>query len=150
MQSKAKTVKQYLDSLPADRRKEMLAVRKVIMKHLPKGYVELMQYGMIGYAVPLKRYPPGYHCRANEPLPYAGLASQKNAMSLYLSCVYADKGNDAWFRKEFKASGKRLDMGKSCIRFRKAADLPLDLIGKVLARFPVADYIKLYEKAFKK
>jgi hypothetical protein len=149
MQSKAKTVKQYLDSLPADRRKELEAVRKVIRKHLPKGYVECM-YGMIGYAVPLKLYPPGYHCTPNTPLPYAGLASQKNFISVYLCSIYWDKGSDSWFRKALKASGKKLDMGKSCIRFRRAADLPLDLIGKAVARFPVADFIKLYEKALKK
>ena len=150
MQSKAKTVKEYLASLPADRRKEIEAVRKVIRKHLPKGYVECMGYGMMGYAVPLKLYPPGYHGAPNTPLPYAGLAAQKNACSLYLMSVYSDKGTDTWFRKAFKASGKKLDMGKSCIRFKKADDLPLDLIGQAVARYPVADYIQLYERTFLK
>jgi hypothetical protein len=150
MQSKANTVKEYLASLPAHRRKELNAVRKVIRKHLPQGYVECMGYGMMGYAVPLKLYPPGYHCKPNTPLPYAGLAAQKNAYSLYLVSVYSDKGTDTWFRKAFKASGKRLDMGKSCIRFKKADDLPLDLIGKAVARYSVPDFIKLYEQAFLK
>jgi hypothetical protein len=149
MQSKAKTVKEYLASLPADRRKEVEAVRKVIRKNLPKGYVETMG-GMIGYVVPLKLYPPGYHCTPNTPLPYAGLASQKNAISFYLVSVYYDKGSDAWFRKAFKASGKKLDMGKCCVRFRRAADLPLDVIGKAVARFSVPEFIKLYEKALKR
>jgi hypothetical protein len=146
MQSKAKTVAEYLASLPASRRKEIKAVHKVIKKHLPKGYREGMQYGMICYAVPLKLYPPGYHCAANTPLPYAGLAAQKNANSLYL-CVFMDKLTDAWFRKAFKASGKRLDMGKCCVRFKKADDLPLEVIGKAIARYSVPDFIKLYEKS---
>jgi hypothetical protein len=147
MQSKAKTVQDYLGSLPADRRKELEAVRKVIRKHLPKGYAEMMQYGVIGYAIPLKLYPAGYHCRENEPLPYAGLAARKNGYSLYLCSIYTDKATDAWFRKACKASGKKLDMGKSCIRFKKADDLPLDIIGQAIARMPVKEYIRCYEAA---
>lgn len=150
MQSKARTVAEYLVKLPEDRRKEMQAVRKVIKKHLPKGYVEMMQYGMIGYAVPLKLYPPGYHCRKNEPLPYASLASQKNSMTLYLCSVYQHRGMDAWFRKAYKDSGKKLDMGKSCIHFKKAEDLPLDVVGKAIARLPVKKFIRIYEAARKK
>lgn len=150
MQSKAKTVKEYLDSLPAERRKELQAVRKVIKQHLPKGCVECMQYGMIGYAVPLKLYPPGYHCAKKTPLPYASLAAQKNNHTLYLCSVYANKETDAWFRKAFMAAGKKLDMGKSCIHFKKASDLPLDVIGKAIARFPVKDFVKMYEQAFKR
>lgn len=150
MQSKARTVAEYLAKLPEDRRRELQAVRKVIKKHLPKGYVETMQYGMIGYVVPLKLYPPGYHCRPNEPLPYAGLASQKNSMTLYLCSVYQHKGMDSWFRKAFKDSGKKLDMGKSCIHFKKAEDLPLDVIGKAVARLPVKEFVRIYEAARKK
>jgi hypothetical protein len=149
MQSKARTVAEYLAGLPEDRRKEVEAVRKVIKKHLPKGYVECM-HGMIGYVVPLKLYPPGYHCTPDTPLPYAGLASQKNFISVYLCSIYWDKESGGWFRKAVNASGKKLDMGKSCIRFRKASDLPLDVIGKAVARFPVADFIKMYEKALKR
>jgi len=150
MQSKAKTVAEYLKSLPADRRKAIEAVRKVILNNLPKGYVECMQYGMIGYAVPLSLYPAGYHCNPEQPLGYAGLASQKNYMSLYLCTVYGHKETEAWFRAEFKAAGKKLDMGKSCVRFKKLEDLPLDVIGKVIARTPVKNYIEFYEKALKR
>ena len=146
MQSNAKTVKEYLDSLPADRRAALNAVRKVILKNLPKGYQEVMQYGSIGYAVPLSIYPPGYHCRKNEPLPFAAIASQKNHMAVYLCNVYGDKATAAWFRKAYKATGKKLDMGKSCVRFRKLDDLALDVIGKVVARTPVKAYIAYYEK----
>jgi len=150
MQSKAKSVQEYLDSLPEDRRTALNAVRKVILKHLPRGFEEVMQYGMIGYAVPLRLYPKGYHCGKNEPLPFAGLASQKNHMSLYLCSVYGDKKTEQWFRNEFKDSGKRLEMGKSCVRFKKLEDLPLDVIGKVIARTSVKEYIKTYERSLKR
>ena len=125
MQSKAKTVKEYLAELPADRRKAIEEVRKTILKHLPKGYVEIMQYGMIGYAVPLSLYPQGYHCKKDEPLPFISLASQKNNMTLYMFCLYLEKKDAERFQKEYKASGKKLDMGKSCIRFKKVEDLML-------------------------
>jgi hypothetical protein len=147
MQSKAKSVSQYLAELPADRRKAIEQVRVVIRKHLPKGYEEIMQYGMIGYAVPLSIYPPGYHCAKDTPLPFISLASQKNFMALYLFCLYMNKKDQAWFKKEYKASGKKLDMGKSCIRFKKPEDLALDVIGKAIARMPVKKHIEIYEKA---
>jgi hypothetical protein len=110
MQSKAKTVADYLKSLPEERRKAMAAVRDVILKNLPEGYEEIMQYGMISYVVPHSIYPDGYHCNPEQPLPYACLASQKNHMSLYLMTVYGQKEIEAWFRREFKAAGKKLDM----------------------------------------
>ena len=147
MQSKAKTVTQYLAELPADRRKAIAQVRAMIRKHLPKGYEEMMQYGMIGYAVPLKLYPPGYHCAKDTPLPFLSLASQKNNMALYMFCLYVDEKDRAQFEKEYKASGKKLDMGKSCIRFKKPEDLALDVIGKFIARVPVKKHIEVYEKA---
>jgi len=147
MQSKAKTVTQYLAELPADRRKAIEQVRAMIRKHLPKGYEEMMQYGMIGYAVPLKLYPPGYHCKKDEPLPFLSLASQKNNMALYMFCLYVDEKDRAQFQKEYKASGKKLDMGKSCIRFKKPEDLALDVIGRFIARVPVKKHIEVYEKA---
>jgi len=147
MQSKAKTVTQYLAELPADRRKAIEQVRAMIRKHLPKGYEEMMQYGMIGYAVPLKLYPPGYHCKKDEPLPFLALASQKNNMALYMFCLYVDERDRAQFQKEYKASGKKLDMGKSCIRFKKPEDLALDVIGRFIARTPVKKHIEVYEKA---
>jgi hypothetical protein len=146
MQSKAATVSQYLAGLPADRRKAIEQVRAVIRKHLPKGYEEIMQYGMIGYAVPLKIYPAGYHCKADEPLPFISLASQKNHMALYMFCLYLDKSDAARFQKEYRASGKKLEMGKSCIRFKKPDDLALDVIGKAIARVPVKKHIEIYEK----
>jgi len=147
MQSKAKTVTQYLAELPADRRKAIEQVRNVILKNLPKGYEEMMQYGMIGYAVPLSLYPPGYHCKKDEPLPFLSLASQKNNMALYMFCLYVDEKDKTQFQKEYKASGKKLEMGKSCIRFKKPEDLALDVIGKVIARMPVKKHIEIYEKA---
>ena len=147
MQSKAKTVSAYLAELPADRRKSIEQVRKVILKSLPKGYEEMMQYGMIGYAVPLSLYPQGYHCKKDEPLPFISLASQKNNMAIYFFCLYQNAAEKAQFVKEYKASGKTLDMGKSCIRFKKPEDLALDVIGKAIARTPVKKFVQTYEKA---
>ena len=137
MTSRCKTVKEYLESLPADRRAAISAVRDVIHAHLPEGYEECMQYGMIGYVVPHRIYPAGYHCSPKDPLPYASLGSQKNHMAIYLMSVYGDAETEAWFRKAWKASGKKLDMGKCCVRFKKLEDLPLDVIGQVIARTPV-------------
>jgi hypothetical protein len=149
MQSKAQTVTDYLAELPDDRRAAIEAVRKVIRKNLPKGYEEGMQYGMIGYYVPHTLYPPGYHCDPKQPLPFAGLASQKNHMAVYLTCVYGDEKAEASFRKAWAKTGKKLDMGKSCIRFKKVDDLALDVLGDAIARVPPADYIKRYERAMK-
>ena len=147
MQSKAKTVSRYLAGLPADRCKAIEQVRAMIRKHLPKGYEEMMQYGMIGYAVPLSMYPQGYHCRKDEPLPFLSLASQKNHMALYMFCLYVDKKDKAQFEKEYKASGKKWNMGKSCFQFQKSEDLALDVIGKAIARTPVKKFVKIYEQA---
>ncbi len=148
MQSKATTVDQYMKQLPADRRTALEAVRKVVRKNLGKGYVEAMQYGMIGYQVPHSIYPAGYHCDPKQPLPFAGLASQKNHMSLYMMCCYGQPANEAMLRKGFAAAGKKLDMGKSCIRFRKVEDLALDVIGAAIKRVPVQDYLAWYEGAY--
>ena len=109
-----------------------------------------MQYGMISFAVPLSIYPAGYHCAKNEPLMYAALASQKNHMAVYLCNVYGDKETELWFRKEYKASGKKLDMGKACVHFRKLEDLPLDVIGEAIARVPLEAYVYRYEASRKK
>ncbi len=149
MISKAQTVKEYLAELPEDRRAAIEAVRKVIRKNLDKGYAEGMQYGMIGYSVPHKIYPAGYHCDPKQPLPFAGLASQKNHMAVYLMCVYGHPENEAWFRKAWAKTGKKLDMGKSCIRFKKLEDLPLEVIGEAIARVPVKEFIAYYEAAIK-
>ena len=146
MQSNAKTVQEYLSELSPDRRAVIEAVRNVILKNLPEVYKETMQYGMIGYVVPLERYPAGYLGKADVPLPYAALASQKNYMSLYLMNIYGDKEAEQWFKKEYEKSGK-LDMGKSCVRFKKLDDLSLDAIGKAIARTPVEKFIATYEQA---
>lgn len=148
MQSKAKTVKEYLAELPPERRLTIQAVREVILKNLPKGYEEVM-HGMIGYVVPHKVYPPGYHCDPKQPLPFVGLASQKNHMAVYMMCIYMDKETEVWFTKAYKASGKKLDMGKCCLRFKKLEDVALDVIGQAIARIPVKEYIALYEKSKK-
>lgn len=139
--SQAKTPEEYIAELPPDRAMAISRVRDVVRRHLPKGYEEGMQYGMIGWYVPFSRLPKTYN---REPLAYAGLASQKKYMSLYLMNVYGDPETEAWFREGFAASGHRLDMGKSCVHFRSADDLPLDLIGEAIARTPVDRYIAHY------
>jgi uncharacterized protein YdhG (YjbR/CyaY superfamily) len=145
MKSSAKTAAEYIKELPEDRRVAIQAVRKVIKANLPAGYEETMQYGMISYVVPLKTYPMGYLNDKKTPLPYASLASQKNHMAIYLFCIYTDTKLLNWFKREYKASGKKMDMGKSCIRFKKLENLPLDLIGKAIAKVPVKAFIKSYE-----
>jgi hypothetical protein len=145
MTSKAKTVAEYLKSLPPDRREAIGAVHKVILKHLPKGYEECMQWGMINYVVPHSIYPAGYHCDPEQALPVAMLASQKNHMAVYLMSVYGDAKTADWFQKAYKASGKKLDMGKSCVRFKKLEDLPLAVIGQAIARVSVEKYIERVE-----
>jgi hypothetical protein len=139
--SKAKSVKEYLAGLPADRRAALEALRKVILKNLDKDYEEGMQYGMIGYYVPHRIFPAGYHCDPKQPLPFAGLASQKNHLALYLMCVYGNSELADWFRKAWAKTGKKLDMGKSCIRFKKIEDVPLEVIGETIARVPAKTYI---------
>jgi hypothetical protein len=148
MQSSARTVAEYLKSLPEDRQAVISAVRKVILANLPEGYEECMSYGMIGYVVPHRIYPKGYHCDPSLPLPFANLASQKNHMALYLMCCYGDKATDDWFRKAWVAAGKKLDMGKSCVRFKKLEDVSLEVIGQVIARVPVKNYIARIEQVF--
>lgn len=146
MTSKATTVEEYLSELPEDRRAAVSAVRETVRKSLPAGYEEGMQYGMIGYFVPHSIYPKGYHCDPKQPLPFASIASQKNHMAVYMFCIYCDPAMTEEFVREYKATGKKLDMGKSCIRFKKLEDLPLDLIGKTLAKMPVDAFIAEYEK----
>lgn len=143
MQSMAATVAEYLSQLPDDRRATIEAVRAVILKNLDKGFQETMQYGMIGYNVPHTLYPRGYHCNPKEPLPFGGLASQKNHMSVYLMSVYG--GDEAWFRQAWAKSGKKLDMGKCCVRFKKLEDVALDVIGEAVKRANLKGYIEKYE-----
>jgi hypothetical protein len=147
MQSKAATVAEYLATLPDDRRAVIEAVRKVILENLDDSYEEGMQYGMIGYYVPHRVYPAGYHCDPKQPLPFAGLASQKGHMSLYLMCVYGDSGLRGWFEEAWTQSGKKLDMGKSCVRFKKLDDLALNVIGEAIRRVPARTYIEHVEAA---
>jgi len=142
--SKAKTIPEYLASLPADRRAEIEKVRDVVNRHLPAGYEEGMQYGGIGYYVPHSKYPHGYHCDPKQPLPFAGLGSQKNHISLGIMSTYMDGAEGKRFREEWLKTGKKLDMGKSCIRFKKADDLALDVIGEAIARVGVDEYVAHY------
>ena len=145
MQSKAKTVDAYLDGLPDDRREAISAIRKVILKYLPRGYEEGMQWGMPSYFVPHSAYPAGYHCQPDQPLPFVGLASQKNHMAFYGFGLYIDEEQARWFADEWKKAGKKLDMGKSCVRFKKLDDVALDVIGRAIKRLPVKQYIAQYE-----
>jgi hypothetical protein len=141
--SRAKTVREYLASLPPERRRTVAAVRELILEHLPRGYEETMQYGMIGYSVPLSRYPNTYN---GQPLTVAALAAQKGYTSLYLMAVYGDRGTERWFAEAFRKAGKKLDMGKSCVRFKSLDDLPLPVIGQAIARTSVDDFIAFYER----
>jgi len=150
MQSSTKSVTEYLAELPDDRRAAISKVRAVIRKNLPKGFAEQMQYGMISYVVPHKLYPAGYHCKPEDPLPFASLGSQKNYMALYMMSAYQHEGIATWIKEQFAARGKKLDMGKSCIRFKKLEDLPLDVIGEAVGMVSVADYITRYEAATKR
>ena len=147
MQSKATTVKDYLAELPPDRRAAIQTVREVILKNLDKEYEEGMQYGVIGYYVPHHVFPAGYHCDPRQPLPFAGLASQKNYMSVYLMGCYGESDEEKWFRSAWAKTGKKLDMGKCCLRFKRVEDLALDLIGEVVRRMPAEKYIEQYETA---
>jgi len=147
MQSKATTVTEYLKSLTPERRKAIQAIRKVIKQNLPKGYEEGMQYGFIGYYVPHKVYKWGYHCDPTEPLPYAALASQKKHIGVYLMGIYGSKKEEAWFKASWKKSGKKLDMGKSCIRAKDLDGFDLKTIGQAIKRVPAARFIAGYEKS---
>ncbi len=142
--SEAKTVEEYLAGLPEDRREALAEVRRIILANLPEGYEEGMQYGMIGYAVPLDRFPGTYN---GQPLGYAALASQKNYMSLYLNNVYGDAEMDRDFRGRFAEAGKKLDMGKSCVRFKRVDDLALDAVAEAIRATPVDEFISRYEAA---
>ncbi len=144
MKSTATTVAEYLEELTPERREAVSAVREVILANLPDGYEEMMDFGMIAYSVPLETYPDTYN---GHPLSYAAIASKKNYVSVHLMNIYGDVETERWFVDSYKATGKRLDMGKSCVRFRKLDDLPLDLIGEAVARTPVHEWIGYYEAA---
>ncbi len=148
MQSKATTVDEYLASLPEDRRAAIAAVRKVFSDNLDSGYEEGMQYGMIGYYVPHRIFPDGYHCDPKQPLPFAALGSQKNYMSIHLMCIYGGSDGETpaakWFREAWAKSGKKLDMGKACVRFKKLEDFALDVVGEAIRRMPMKAYVERY------
>jgi hypothetical protein len=147
MTSQATSVEDYLASLPEDRREALEAIRQRILQNLPEGMEEGMQYGAIGYYVPHSVYPAGYHCDKKQPLPFAGLASQKNHMALYLFGVYMSPEDEQWFRESWLATGKKLDMGKSCVRFKKLEDVPLGVVGEAFSRRSTNEFVELYEKA---
>lgn len=145
MQSPAATVDAYLESLPADRRAALAAVRKVILANLDAGFEEGMQYGMIGYYVPHSRYPLGYHCDEAQPLPFAAIAAQKGYYGVYLMGLYMSPGLTEWFQGAWAATGAKLDMGKACVRLKKLDGAPIQLFREAMAKLPVDDYIGLYE-----
>lgn len=150
MQSSAKFVEEYIENLPADRRAAIESIRQVILANLDGDIEEGMQYGMIGYYVPHRIYPPGYHCNPKEPLPYAALASQKNHIAIYMMTIYSEPEHLKWFETAWKATGKKLDMGKSCIRFKKLEDVALEVIGEAFKRIPASAYIATYERVLKR
>ena len=142
VRSNATTVAGYLQDLPPERRAVVATVRKLVLDNLPDGYQETMNWGMISYEIPLERYPHTYN---GQPLAYLMFAAQKHHYALYLMSVYQDPEQERWMREAFKQAGKKLDMGKSCLRFRKLEDLPLDVIGQLVASTPPADFITKYE-----
>ncbi|MEO7306066.1 MAG: DUF1801 domain-containing protein [Ferruginibacter sp.] len=151
MQSKATTVDQYLSEIPPERQAAMNKLRKVISKNLPKGFKEGIGYGMMGYSVPHSIYPAGYHCDPKLPLPFAGIASQKNSINFYHMGIYADPKLLTWFTDEYAKTGLgKLDMGKSCMRFKKPENIPYELIGELCSKITVDKWIELYEKNLKR
>ncbi len=145
--TKALTVTQFLASLPEDRRPAVKALRAEIRKNIDPKFKESMDGGMISWALPLSVYPPGYHCTPNTPLPFAALASQKSHIGIYLFCVYCEKDGPELFAKEWKATGKRLDMGKSCVRVKRLDDIPAGVVGRAIKRITAARFVASYEAA---
>jgi hypothetical protein len=143
MQSKASSPKEYIDSLPGDRKQAMSELRNVILKNLPKGFQEVMSYGMLGFVVPHSLFPSGYHCDPTQPLPFMCIASQKNFVALYHMGIYGDPKLLNWFTTEYgKHSKSKLDMGKSCIRFKKMDEIPLKLIGELSGKITPEQWIE--------
>jgi len=151
MQSKATSPEQYTNELPKDRKEVIKKLRQTILDNLPEGFKEQMNYGMLGYVVPNSTYSDGYHCSPELPLPFMNLASQKNFVALYHSGIYASKELHDWFVGEYPKYVKtKLDMGKSCIRFKKLETIPYELIGELCTKITVDEWIILYEKSIKK
>jgi uncharacterized protein YdhG (YjbR/CyaY superfamily) len=150
MQYKADTPDDYISQVPEERQEAMNKLRKVIKDNLPKGFEEGIQYGMIGYYVPHSMYPDGYHCTPSEPLPFMSFASQKNSVNLYHMGIYAKPELHDWFVNEYPKHCKRkLDMGKSCMRFKKLDEIPFDLIAELTTKMSVDEWIQIYEDAYK-
>lgn len=151
MQYTANSPEDYISQIPKDRIPYFKKLRTTILKNIPKGFEEQMSYGMIGYVVPKSLYPFGYHCDPSLPLPFTNIASQKNFIALYHSGIYANKDIHDWFVSEYPKHCKRkLDMGKSCIRFKKPEGIPFDLIAQLMQKMTVQDWVSLYESAIKK
>ncbi|MBP6182779.1 DUF1801 domain-containing protein [Flavobacterium sp.] len=151
MQSKAQSVDEYLKELPEARKKVMIEIRELILKNIPKGFVEQMSYGMIGYVVPHSIYPNGYHCNPKLPLPFINIASQKNFIALYHMGIYANPELLNWFVSEYpKYSCQKLDMGKGCIRFKRFDQIPFDLISSLVQKMFIEEWINCYESQIKK
>jgi hypothetical protein len=142
VQSKAKTVPEYLAELPEDHRKVISTIRNEVLRHLPAGYQEAMSYGMISYEIPLERFPNTYN---GHPLTYIALAAQKNHYALYVMCLFGGSKPEGWLKREFEKAGKKLNMGKSCLRFKKLDDLPLHIVGQLASAATPEEYIKRYE-----
>ena len=147
----ATTPQQYLDELPEDRKEPIRKLRQQILNNMPTGMEETMNYGMLGYVIPHSVYPDGYHCNPKQPLPFMNLASQKNFVAVYSMAIYAKKEVMDWFTLEYAKRCKyKLDMGKSCIRFKRLDDIPYDLIGELTAKVSTEEWIQIYENAYKK
>ena len=151
MQSKATTPEEYLSELPEDRKAAMTKLRDTIKEKLPEGFKEVMSYGMIGFVVPHESYPSGYHCNPKLPLPFINLGSQKNFIAIHHLGIYADTNLLEWFVTEYPKHVKtKLDMGKGCIRFKKMDTIPFDLIGELVGKISMQDWISAYEKNLKR
>ncbi len=151
MQSNSTTPQEYIDSLPIERKVFVEKLRTIILENLPPGFQEVMGYGMLGYVVPHQIYPEGYHCNPKLPLPFINVASQKNFISLYHMGIYANPELMDWFSGEYSKLVKtKIDIGKSCIRFKKMDEIPFELIGELVKRMSVEDWISCYESNFKK
>jgi uncharacterized protein YdhG (YjbR/CyaY superfamily) len=150
MQSTILTPQEYFDSLPEDRKEGMNNLRNVILDNLPEGFTEEMSYGLVGYVVPHSLYPSGYHCNPKLPLPFLAIASQKNFIAFYHMGLYADKKMMDWFLEEYpKHTSAKKNMGKSCFRFKKPEQIPYELIGQLVKKISVQDWIEIYETTFK-
>ena len=151
MTSDAKTPEEYINALPQERKDAVSKLRKVILKNLPNGFTETMGYGMLGYVIPHTIYPEGYHCNPKTPLPFMSVASQKNFVAVYHMGIYANKELFDWFVNEYpKYSNRKLDIGKSCIRFNIIEEIPYKLIGELASKMTPDKWIEIYENAIKK